>query len=325
LLSMKALIALLLVSLAIAGTINHDDVLMFKMWMRENKKQYLHDEFMFRLENFVHGMHIIREHNKASASYSLGMNAMGDLSDEEFKQYYLGLQMPSITEPTRTLKAIAIPEEIDWEQLGAVTPVKDQAACGSCWAFSTTGSMEGIVFIHHGDLISLSEQQLVDCSSAYGNHGCSGGLMTNAFRYIIANKGLCLEDDYPYKAVTQKCATTCTPDSRSAITGFTNVAVNDEDQLKIAVAQQPISVALEADQSGFRYYKSGVFDGTCGHSLNHGVLCVGYGTEDSKMYWRVKNSWGSTWGDHGYIKLIRHDGKGYGQCGIAMMNSYPTF
>ena len=213
-------------------------------------------------------------------------------------------------------------DEVDWTTKNAVTPVKNQQRCGSCWAFSTTGSVEGAYAIASGTLTSLSEQDLVSCDHN-GDQGCNGGLMDNAFKWIESN-GLCTEDDYPYTSgsgITGTCKTTCKP--AVTITGFTDVPQQDETALQSALAQQPVSVAIEADKSAFQLYKSGVLDSaSCGTKLDHGVLAVGYGTDSAsgQDYWKVKNSWGATWGESGYIRMVR----GKNMCGIAMSASYPT-
>merc|ERR1719183_386935 len=203
--------------------------------------------------------------------------------------------------------------------MGAVTPVKNQAQCGSCWAFSSTGSLEGAMFVATGKLISLSEEDLVQCNSIT-DHGCQGGLMDNAFDWVQQN-GICSEEAYPYTSgsgTTGTCKKTCTP--IVTITGHTDVPSNDESALKAAVSQQTVSVAIEADKSAFQLYKGGVLDNSaCGKQLDHGVLVVGYGT-DGKDYWKVKNSWGASWGEKGYIRMVR----GSNQCGIGNQPSYPV-
>jgi len=180
------------------------------------------------------------------------------------------------------------------------------------------------VFIEAGVLTSLSEQQLVDCSTAQGNQGCNGGLMDNAFQYIIANKGLTTESGYPYTATGPNTCNVVTP-LASTITSYCDVTSGSETALMNAVAQQPVSVAIEADQSCFQFYSGGVMsDASCGTQLDHGVLAVGFGTTSGQNYWNVKNSWGTSWGVGGYIMLGRQvSGQPSGVCGIALEPSFP--
>merc|ERR1712070_745575 len=227
----------------------------------------------------------------------------------EFRREMLGLN--ALSKPKRTAEKLdesAAPASIDWTTKGAVTPVKNQASCGSCWAFSTTGSIEGRNQIKNGKLVSLSEQELVSCASKYGNQGCNGGLMDDGFKFVTA-EGLETEDSYSYKAATGTCDSTkeAAHDGLKpgVVTSFKDVASGSQTQLAAAVAEGPVSVAIEADQSGFQFYKSGVFSGTCGTNLDHGVLVVGYGTDSGKDYWKVKNSWGATWGLEGYIMTAK--------------------
>ena len=225
-----------------------------------------------------------------------------------------------------------LPESVDWVKAGAVTPVKNQGQCGSCWSFSTTGSLEGAYFNTYGTLPSFSEQQLVDCDNRKNggkDMGCNGGLMDNAFSWIEKNGGLCSEADYPYTSGDTKtagtCQTTCDVVDKSVVTTFTDVHPSNDVDMMTALSQQTVSIAIEADQQSFQLYKSGVFTGTCGTNLDHGVLTVGYGTLDGQDYYKVKNSWGTTWGDEGYILLGRGDefNKGQGQCGMLLQASYP--
>ena len=254
----------------------------------------------------------------------VGLNQFADLTQAEYAAQYL---RPINT--TRQRNFVVLPESnelagsLDWRAKGAVTPIKNQGQCGSCWSFSTTGSVEGVVQIATGTLVSLSEQQLVDCSGSFGNEGCNGGLMDDAFKYIIANGGLDSEADYAYTARDGTCNKAKEAKKVGSITGFADVPQNNENQLIAAVNKNPVSVAIEADQQAFQLYKSGVFDAACGTQLDHGVLAVGYGTESGKDYWIVKNSWGTTWGDQGYILMAQHKGAS-GICGINMMASYPT-
>jgi len=222
------------------------------------------------------------------------------------------------------LNADGAPTEVDWRDHNAVTPVKDQGHCGACWAFSATGAIEGLNAINTGTLVSLSEQQLVDCSWYYGNLGCNGGMMDRAFSYAKKNK-LEKETDYKY---TAKDGKTCNFDSSKGVvgtTGYGEVKPDHPDQLLAAVAKQPVSVAIEADTNVFQSYKSGIIDShDCGTDLDHGVLVVGYGTEGGKDYWLLKNSWGTTWGDKGFFKIIRKSTNDAGICGLQHQPTYPT-
>jgi C1A family cysteine protease len=227
----------------------------------------------------------------------------------------------------------SIPSSIDWREKNAVTDVKDQGQCGSCWTFSTTGALEGIYSIKYGNLESFSEQQLVDCDNFRngGNSlGCNGGDMGTAMDWITKNGGLCSEDEYPYISGTTKtsgsCDKTCDKISGSKITSHVSVTPNSDYDLMKALSQQPVSVAIEADQKVFQLYNSGILTGdVCGDDLDHGVLVVGYGSEDGVDYYIVKNSWSDTWGDNGYIRLERNAdlNNGSGQCGILSQPVYP--
>jgi len=278
----------------------------------------------------------IEETNFKNLSFVLGHNQFSGMDSQQFKAY-LGFSKENSLR-TSNLRgflhdAAAAPVSVDWIAKGAVTPVKDQGQCGSCWSFSTTGALEGAYFTKYGELPSFSEQQLVDCDSLKNggsDHGCDGGLMDNAFTWIGKNGGLCTETNYPYvSGETQKrgtCDTTCPVLSQSKVSKFVDVAPSSDSAMMSAIAQQPVSVAIEADQKEFQLYKSGVFTGACGTNLDHGVLVVGYGTLSGQDYYMVKNSWSTTWGANGYIMLGRGSqyNKGDGQCGVLMEASYPV-
>jgi C1A family cysteine protease len=281
-----------------------------------------------RFNIFKDNVDLIEETNAKKLSYELGVNQFADLSNEEFANLYASGFNPqakpwgpeSVKQPWQNASG-PVPDAMDWEAKGAVTPVKNQKSCGSCWAFSSTGAMEGALYIATKKLISLSEEDLVQCDHN-GDQGCQGGLMDHAFSWVAEN-GICGETAYPYTSgggLTGKCRTTkCTP--VATVTGHTDVPTKNEDALKQAVAQQPVSVAIEADKAAFQLYRGGVLSNSgCGTKLDHGVLVVGYGTDGGKDYWKVKNSWGPTWGEKGYVRLAR----GMNECGVAMQPSYPT-
>jgi cathepsin L len=296
---------------------------LFQTFKRQYGKAYFdqHDE-EFRKNIFVQNLQKIRAHNDAGEhTYTLAMNEFGDMTFEEFHAKHTGfkgvrhqyLRSRNIAD----LSHVQVTDSIDWSAKGAVTPIKNQGQCGSCWAFSTTGAIEGAWFVAKGQLVNLSEQQLMDCSKSEGNDSCEGGLMDYAFEFVISNKGICSEASYPYKEADENTCQTCTP--VATISKYSDVS-QSEDALKAAVTQQPVAVAIEADQEAFQFYSSGVLTGTCGQQLDHGVLAVGFGTLSGTDYWKVKNSWGTSWGMSGYVLIER----GTDECGIHNAASFPT-
>jgi KDEL-tailed cysteine endopeptidase len=298
----------------------------FSEWAAAQGKKYTREEVILRRAIFAANVAKIEAHNAEGHSWSMGVNQFADLTGEEFKARYASgyraKEKRSVNVNNALKLTTALPASVDWEAAGAVTPVKNQGQCGSCWAFSTTGAVESITFLKTGSLPSLSEQQLVDCSGAEGNQGCNGGLMDYAFQYIIDNNGIGSEASYPYQGTDGTCKTV---PSVATITSYTDVPADSDTALMTAIVTQPVSVAVEADQSSFQFYTSGVMTAACGTALDHGILAVGYGTSTSD-YYKVKNSWGASWGDNGYIFLGRgsqYNG-GAGQCGILMDSSYPN-
>jgi cathepsin L len=329
-LQLVAAIALFAVAVSAVHPLFKEDVYQseFALFVQKHGKKYSNDQFFYRYNTFKENMDKIHRHNQGNSSYTMKMNKFGDMSFHEFHSTHTGYNYVdnSYMRSKNTVKHVeavaAAPTSVDWRTKGAVTPIKDQGQCGSCWAFSATGSMEGAWAIAKGNLVSLSEQQLVDCSASEGNYGCSGGLMDYAFQYVITNKGITSEAKYPYTAEDGTCKSPL-PASVATISSFQDVAQNNDAALQTAVVLGPVSVAIEADQESFQFYSSGIFsDPTCGTNLDHGVLVVGYGVQSNKQYWIVKNSWGADWGDSGYILMARK--KGYGECGINMQPSYPV-
>ncbi|XP_050384140.1 zingipain-2-like [Argentina anserina] len=308
----------------------------FEQWMAQFGRSYTDiAERERRLAIFVKNLLFVNTFNNQgnNKTYKLSLNQFSDMTKEEFLRRYTGFEAPNVTSNSSNIKSFGyqdlsetdVPTRVDWREKGAVTPVKEQGVCSSCWAFSVVATIEGITKIKSDQLISLSEQQLVDCNRDDINRGCAGGNMEDAFKYIEANGGITTEENYQYKGIDDTCDTTKTNDYAAKITGYEMVPPNNENDLLKAVSMQPVSVAIDANADEFRTYASGVFSGNCGTNLMHAVTIVGYGTtEDGIDYWLVKNSWGESWGEKGYMRILRNANPPEGLCGIAMYPSYPT-
>ncbi|ESQ45608.1 hypothetical protein EUTSA_v10010521mg [Eutrema salsugineum] len=300
-----------------------------EQWMAQFHRVYPDDsEKKSRFEIFKKNLEFVERFNmNTNMTYKLDVNEFSDLTEEEFQARYMGLVIPEgmigdSPDKTASFKYESVSEtgeSMDWRQLGAVTSVKNQNPCGCCWAFAAVAAVEGITKIAKGELISLSEQQLVDCSRNGINNGCKGGAALNAFEYIIKNKGITREANYPYKASQQTCSSS-TNYAAATISNYAMVPQNDEEALLKAVSQQPVSVAI-ATGPAFRSYSEGIFGGEyCPRNLTHAVTIVGYGTsQQGTKYWLLKNSWGPRWGENGYMRIKR----GVGACGLASFAVYP--
>uniref|UniRef100_A0A3Q3W964 Uncharacterized protein n=1 Tax=Mola mola TaxID=94237 RepID=A0A3Q3W964_MOLML len=329
------MLMVLAVALAVASSsgVSLEDM-EFHAWKLKFGKSYSSpSEESNRRQIWLDNRRLVLVHNiladQGIKSYRLGMTNFADLDNEEYKRLISTcLRSFNASLPRRGSAFLRLPEvtdlptSVDWRDKGYVTAVKDQKQCGSCWAFSATGSLEGQNFRKTGKLVSLSEQQLVDCSGDYGNMGCMGGLMDDAFKYIQANGGIDTEESYPYEAEDGPCR--FKPDSIGAkCTGYVDISQGDEGALQEAVATiGPVSIGIDASPISFQLYESGVYDEpSCSSTdLDHGVLAIGYGSESGQDYWLVKNSWGVEWGDKGFIKMSRNK---HNQCGIATAASYP--
>lgn len=325
-------VSLLLIFLSIRALTALDSVLdpHWGLWKKTHNKMYSTEaEELYRRGLWEKTLHFINVHNLEASlglhSYELSMNHKGDLTQEEVVRSFGMLSPPSdLQREPPPFTGAPVPDKVDWREYGWVTKVKNQGSCGSCWAFSSVGALEGQLAKTTGKLVDLSPQNLVDCSSTskYGNKGCDGGFMHKAFQYVIDNQGIDSDASYPYKGVQQQCRYRSSYRAANC-SHYKMLPQGDEVALKQAVATVgPIAVAIDAQQPSFTFYHSGVYDEpNCSQRINHAVLAVGYGTLNGKDYWLVKNSWGEEWGKQGYVLMSRNKRN---QCGISRYSCYPV-
>jgi len=313
---MKVVLALLaLLALAHASKYTAQ----FLAWQQHHKKTYPTEaEAKHRLAAFSYNARFVEQHDAEARGFTVALNEFADLTSEEFASLYLGMNFTANIHRTGFGVPQTFAASVDWRTKGAVTGVKNQGQCGSCWAFSTTGSTEGAHFLATNQLVSLSEQNLVDCSTAQGNMGCNGGLMDSAFRYIMI-QGIDTEASYPYTATVPNTCRFSPGNVGAHIRSFQDVAGGNENALAAAITARPVSVAIDASHSSFQLYSGGIYyEPSCSPTqLDHGVLAVGYGDG----FYIVKNSWGTGWGQQGYIMMSRNRNN---NCVIASMASFPV-
>ncbi|XP_042460844.1 zingipain-2-like [Zingiber officinale] len=306
----------------------------FERWMADHGRTYRDEaEKDYRREVFARNLEYVtafRRDKGRRRSYTVGLNRFADHTKEEFLATYTGGNPPSVAwapaPPPATVPApfkyanTTAPSSMDWRDRGAVTPIKDQGNCGSCWAFSSVASIESINQIANGELISLSEQELLACDNT--NRKCKGGVHYKAFSFVVAHGGITTEANYPYQPNQTACDYSKLADNAVSLTSYSFVPSHSEESLMKAVANQPVSVSIDASE--FMLYAGGIFDGPCEAKLNHEVTLVGYGTDgNGTKYWIAKNSWGTGWGDQGYILLEKDVDRKEGLCGLAIRASFP--
>ena len=305
--------------------------LAFDKFVNDYSKAYeTPEEREKRLEVFAGNYkRIVDFNNKNGDSLTLGVNQFADLNEEEFEQMYLKYPTdnPQCTVAKKSFLHFQPPQktestfspEINWIEKGKVLPVKDQGSCGSCWTFAATSTIEILYAIRENlsppNLVRMSEQQLVDCCTTTQSHGCSGGIVGEAFDYA-KDKGLARSADYPYHAMNEDCKDGSVKPVYK-LDGYKNITAGDVDEMEKMIMDRSIAIGVAAGYFAFRFYKSGVVDRGCpDYPINHGVAIVGAGNEGGKDYWLVRNSWGGNWGANGYIKIARR-GPGMGYCAIS--------
>jgi len=342
---MRALVAVALTCTAWAQTASHPE---FMQWMSHMGRNYATmDEHHHRSSIYAANLGVIDAHNSKNSSFRMGTNRFTDLTPAEFSASMIrGVSNP----PSRRLRGDVkagyeganssqasrrlptAPNAWDWTNANGrsyMSPIKDQGTCGSCWAFASTATIESINAINHGGaVVPLSEQQLVSCTlsgqSTFTNQGCGGGYAGTAFSYVVA-RGQCTAAAYPYTATNAACATSCTPAVR--ISDYTVIPYNSEAALQTAVLQQPVVVTLYASGDLFQYYSSGVATGDCSGGTDHNVVLYGYDVDplSGLRYWKLKNQWGTGWGENGYMRIVRNSAVNgnSGLCNLYSRTLYP--
>merc|ERR1711970_926864 len=337
----QTMMRFLFIALAlVAGACAAQEEAMWKLYKAAYGKQYSSEvEESLRMKIFVENKKKIEDHNKlyeaGESTFKMGINRFADMPLSEYSAINNGYRRPNkptnveteVTFSDVTTTPLPIPARLDWRFYNMVTPIKNQGQCGSCWSFSATGALEGMLARHTGKLVSLSEQNLIDCTRDYNNAGCNGGWFENAWTYVHDNDGIDTEASYPYETRDDQPCRYDVANKATSDHGYQDLPTYDEKALLYAVGTVgPISVAIDATHDTFQFYKTGVYyEKACDQDkMEHAVLVVGYGNDilSGHDYWIVKNSWGTSWGEDGYIHMIRNKDN---NCGIATHASYPTY
>ncbi|KAM0035175.1 putative actinidain [Helianthus debilis subsp. tardiflorus] len=308
---------------------------MYDRWRAQHNVKEKSEE---RFNVFKYNLQHVHKTNKMDRPYKLQLNEFATMTNHEFVQTYgsskIGHKMA--LSPPRKLKgayacpdfqyanATDLPKSIDWRLRGAVAPIKAQGPCGSCWAFATVAAVEGINAIRTGKLISLSEQQMIDCDTDGRNNGCGGGIIEDVFTFITERGGICTDASYPYEGHQHFCDPNKFGHHSVTINGQERIPSDDEVSIMKAVAHGgPVTIAIDSHGENFMFYKEGVYTGPCGEQVYHAMTIVGYDeTSDGVPYWIVKNSWGEGWGEKGYIRMLRGPSAPQPR-GLCFINGFP--
>ncbi|XP_062301717.1 procathepsin L-like [Osmerus eperlanus] len=303
----------------------------WEKWKDKYQKSYGNKvEDLHRRIVWEKNLRLVHKHNEETStgqhSFTMGVNHLTDMTAEEVNILLNGLKQEDLNHDnwiSNPLMDIPLPMSVDWRERGMVSPVQNQGMCGSCWAFSSIGALEGQMKRRNGSLVPLSPQNLVDCSTRFGNHGCKGGYLSKSYLYVISNRGIDSESFYPYEHKDGQCRYS-TQGKAGVCFGFHILPQGMEGALQVAVATVgPVAVGINAMLPSFHHYRGGLYnDPACSPKItNHAVLVVGYGSDKGQDFWLVKNSWGTGWGEKGFIRIGRNQGN---LCGISNFAIYPT-
>jgi len=297
---------------------------LFTKWMNQYQKNYEMEAFFHRYSIFKENVNWIEENNARNLSYTVGLNQFADLTSKEFagRNGLVKSSPPSVSNNSRAshtpIADYKFATDLDWRSIGAVLIPRDQGQCGSCYAFSAVSAVESHWGIQHGMMYALSEQELVDCSSSEGNMGCVGGQPDNSLHYMMKH-GIAKHVSYPYTGTVGGCQNAAR--SPVIVKGSTGVGINNEAGMIAAVNIGPLIIQISAGEKIFQFYSAGIIDDAagCGYSIDHAVNVIGYGIISGIPYWTIRNSWGASWGENGFVRIVRNKN----MCEVAYEPEYP--